>query len=72
MKFITGLKGYHFLSAGIIYLCSGIAEAAITCVPENIRTDTLQIAPVNISAAPDLPLETVLYRGTWRDIEWKT
>lgn len=71
MKFITGLRGYHFLSAGIIYLCSGMADAAITCVPENIRTDTLQIAPVNISAGPDLPLGTVLYRGTWRDTDGK-
>lgn len=63
MKFITGLRGYHFLLAGIIYLCSGMAEAAITCVPENTRTDTLQITPVNISADPGLPPGTVLYRG---------
>lgn len=44
-----------------------MAEAAITCVPENTRTDTLQIAPINISAGPGL----VLFRGKCRDTDGK-
>ncbi|QPF30590.1 type 1 fimbrial protein (plasmid) [Klebsiella sp. BDA134-6] len=70
MKPILGLKLYAFLTGSLFFLFSGMAEATITCLPENTRTDTLQIKPLNISAGPDLPPGTVLYRGTWRETDW--
>lgn len=56
-----------FLSVALFY--SSNSQAIITCTP-NARTDTMAITPMNISAGSDLPLGSVIYRGTWYDSNW--
>lgn len=40
------------------------AYAIVKCDPATTQIETLPIVPTNISAGPDLPLGTVIYRGT--------
>lgn len=44
------------------FICSHV-QASILCTPGTSRTENLQITPMNISAGPDLPLGTIIYRG---------
>ncbi|HDC4524628.1 fimbrial protein (plasmid) [Enterobacter kobei] len=43
------------------------SKAVLTCQVSNLRTDTLTLSPINISAGPDLPVGSIIYRGTWND-----
>lgn len=54
-----------FLLLGGVW--SGQVHALITCELRAGRYDILQLTPSNISAGPDLPLGSVIYRGTWQD-----
>lgn len=67
MRIIFTMRIYLFLIGMVGVFCTTTAQATITCSADNVRTDTLQITPINISAGPDLPLGSVLYRGTWKD-----
>lgn len=60
-----GLLGILFcvLMPGI-----GVVQAQVSCVPYDAslpRRDTIQLAPVNISAGMDIPVGTIIYRGSW-------
>lgn len=54
--------------AGLLLLNSEMSIASVECSPYSAdipRTDTIQLAPINISAGVDMPNGTVIYRGAW-------
>ena len=52
----------------ILLFNSKLTFAVVTCTPFNAsipRTDTIPLAPINISAGVDMPNGTIIYRGSW-------
>ncbi|HBQ2432088.1 TPA: type 1 fimbrial protein [Klebsiella aerogenes] len=71
MNFLNRINYKLAFFGAVACLFSGESQALITCALSAARTDTLQIKPINISAGPDLPLGSVIYRGTWRDTNYQ-
>ncbi|MFN3071849.1 fimbrial protein [Serratia sp. J2] len=68
MKQIFSMKTNFSLLGGLVVLFSNTVQAQVTCQPYDgsvPRTDTIQLAPMNISAGVDMPNGTMLYRGSW-------
>lgn len=68
MKQIFSMKTYFCLLSSLVLLFSYSVQAQVTCKAFDAsipRTDTIQLAPMNISAGVDMPNGTVLYRGSW-------
>ncbi|KFK96584.1 MULTISPECIES: fimbrial protein [unclassified Serratia (in: enterobacteria)] len=68
MKQIFSIKSYFSLLGSLVMLFSNTVQAQVTCQPYDAsipRTDTIQLAPMNISAGVDMPNGTMLYRGSW-------
>ncbi|MBO4154596.1 fimbrial protein [Enterobacter kobei] len=65
MKLSYVFKSYIALVGGGIFLFSSQVQALVTCSLVTARTDTATMTPANISAGPDLPIGTVIYRSTW-------
>lgn len=67
MKLLSAMKIYAGLLGCVFLLFCSSAQALLTCSLGAARTDTATMTPANISAGPDLPLGTVIYRSTWMD-----
>ncbi|RDL18884.1 fimbrial protein [Serratia fonticola] len=67
MKTIFCTKAYAALLGSLFFLFSHTTQAVVTCSLGTARTETATLTPSNISAGPDLPVGTVIYRSTWID-----
>lgn len=61
-------KTLLFVVGAACLLVSPVTLATVNCVPGAANPpiiDTIRLAPMNISAGQDIPVGTVIYRGSW-------